>query len=66
MAAITSRHPHNLILGTSMTIKSRKKLIEVALPLADGLLPVPAGVFAALSALTTAGAFVARLLAQKD
>lgn len=40
--------------------------VEVALPLADGLLPVPAGVFAALSALTTAGAFVARLLAQKD
>lgn len=40
--------------------------IEVALPLLDGLVPVPAGVFAGLSAFTTAGAFVARLLAQKD
>lgn len=40
--------------------------IEVALPLAGDLVPVPVGVFAGLSALTTAGAFVARLLAQKD
>jgi len=40
--------------------------MEIALPLLDGLLPVPTGVFAGLSALTTAGAFVARLLAQKD
>jgi len=39
---------------------------EVALPFLDGLLPVAPGVFAALSALTTAAAFVARLLAQKD
>ena len=40
--------------------------IEVALPLAGDLVPVPVGVFAGLSALTTAGAFVARLVAQKD
>ena len=40
--------------------------VEVALPLLDGFVPVPAGIFAALSALTTAAAFVARLLAQKD
>lgn len=40
--------------------------VEVALPLLDGILPVAPGVFAALSALTTAGAFVARLIAQKD
>lgn len=40
--------------------------VEVALPLLDGLVPAPAGVFAGLSALTTTGAFVARLLAQKD
>ena len=38
--------------------------VEVALPLLP--LPLPAGIFAALSALTTAAAFVARLLAQKD
>lgn len=37
---------------------------EVALPLLP--LPIPAGVFAGLSAFTTAAAFVARLLAQKD
>lgn len=40
--------------------------IEVALPLAGDLVPVPVGIFAGLSALTTAGAFVARLVAQKD
>lgn len=39
--------------------------IEVALPFI-GALPIPTGIFAALSALTTAGAFVARLVAQKD
>ena len=37
---------------------------EVALPLLP--LPLPAGIFAALSALPTAAAFVARLLAPKD
>ena len=37
---------------------------EVALPLLP--LPIPPGLFAALSAFTTAAAFVARLLAQKD
>ncbi|TCN30358.1 hypothetical protein [Sinorhizobium americanum] len=40
--------------------------LEVALPLLDGLLPIPAGVFAALSGLTVGGAFVTRLLAQKE
>lgn len=39
--------------------------IEVALPLLDGLLPIPTGVFAALSGVTVAGAFMARLAAQK-
>nr|WMC97961.1 hypothetical protein RAR13_04390 [Aminobacter aminovorans] len=39
--------------------------IEVALPLLDGLLPIPPGVFAALSGLTVAAAFIARLVAQK-
>lgn len=38
--------------------------LEVALPFLDGFLPIPAGVFAGLSALTTAAAFVARLVAQ--
>lgn len=39
--------------------------LEVALPMLDGLLPVPRGVFAALSGLTTACAFIARFVAQK-
>lgn len=39
--------------------------LEVALPLIDGVFPIPPGVFAALSGVTVAGAFVARLLAQK-
>ncbi|PRD42191.1 hypothetical protein C5748_17145 [Phyllobacterium phragmitis] len=39
--------------------------VEVALPLLDGLLPIPPGVFAALSGLTVAAAFVARVCAQK-
>lgn len=39
--------------------------LEVVLPLIDGVFPIPPGVFAALSGLTVAGAFVARLLAQK-
>lgn len=40
--------------------------LEVALPLIDGLIPIPQGVFAALSGLTVAGAFVARLIAQRN
>jgi hypothetical protein len=39
--------------------------LEIALPILDGILPIPRGVFAALSGTTTAAAFVARLLAQK-
>lgn len=39
--------------------------LEVALPLLDGFLPIHPGVFASLSALTVAAAFVARLIAQK-
>lgn len=39
--------------------------LEVALPLIDGLYEIPRGVFAALSGLTVAGAFVARFIAQK-
>lgn len=39
--------------------------LEVALPLVGDALPVAPGVFAGLSLLTTAGAFVARLVAQK-
>ncbi|CAI2936170.1 DUF7940 domain-containing protein [Aminobacter niigataensis] len=38
---------------------------EVALPLLDGLLPVPPGVFALLSGLTSAGALAARFIAQQ-
>lgn len=37
---------------------------EVALPLLDGYLPIPRGTFAILTGLATAGAFVARLVAQ--
>lgn len=38
--------------------------LEVALPLIDGLFDIPQGVFAALSGLTVAAAFVARIVAQ--
>lgn len=38
---------------------------EVALPLLGGILPIPTGIFAALSFLTVVGAFVARFVAQK-
>lgn len=39
---------------------------EVALPLLDGYLPIPPLTFAALSGLATAGAFIARLVAQTN
>lgn len=39
--------------------------IEAALPFLGGLLPVPPGIFAALSFLTVGAAFVARILVQK-
>jgi len=39
--------------------------LEVALPFLDGLLPLPAGSFAVLSGVTTAAAFVARIVAQQ-
>lgn len=38
--------------------------VEVALPFLGGL--IPHGLFAALSLIVTAGAFVARIVAQKD
>lgn len=38
---------------------------EVALPLLDGLLPIPPIVFAAISGLCVAGAFVARFVVQE-
>lgn len=41
-------------------------VLEVALPLLDGYLPIPPYTFAALSGLATAGAFVARLIAQQN
>ena len=40
--------------------------IEVALPLLDGLLPIEPGIFAALSGVTVAFAFIARLVAQNN
>lgn len=39
--------------------------VEIALPLLDGFLDVPRGLFAALSGVVTAAAFVARLIAQE-
>lgn len=39
--------------------------VEVALPFLPHVLPIPLGAFAALSGLATAGAFAARLIAQK-
>lgn len=41
-------------------------MLEVALPLLDGYLPIPQYTFAALSGLATAGAFIARLVAQNN
>jgi hypothetical protein len=40
--------------------------IEAALPLLDGYVDIPPRLFAVLSGLTVAAAFVARLVAQKD
>ncbi len=39
---------------------------EIVLPLLQDFLPIPHGIFAGLSFLTVAAAFVARLLAQKS
>jgi len=39
--------------------------LEVALPLLDGILPVPPTVFASLSGLCVCMAFIARLVAQQ-
>jgi hypothetical protein len=39
--------------------------IEVALPLLQGVLPVPPGLFAILCLVATVGAFIARFVAQK-
>jgi hypothetical protein len=38
---------------------------EVALPLLDGILPIPPGAFAPLTVVTVGAAFVARLVVQK-
>jgi len=38
---------------------------EIALPMLDELLPIPRGLFAALSGLASSGAFIARFVAQK-
>jgi hypothetical protein len=38
---------------------------EIALPLLDGFIDIPRGLFAALSAAATCGAFITRLLAQR-
>ena len=39
---------------------------EIALPLLDGLLPLPPRTFAILSGLVSAGAFIARFVAQPE
>ncbi|MDV2968268.1 hypothetical protein RZ532_19925 [Nitratireductor aquimarinus] len=40
--------------------------VEVVLPLVVGVIPIPAGIFAALSFVTVAAAFIARIIAQKE
>lgn len=40
--------------------------LEVAAPYLSGLLPIPTGLFAALSGLCSAAALVARVIAQKE
>jgi hypothetical protein len=49
-----------------MLVAAALSAAEVALPLIGGVLPIPPLTFAALSALTTAGALIARVVAQKD
>lgn len=49
-----------------MALAAILSCIEAALPFLDGIIPVPPGVFGVLTGLTVAGAFVARLIAQKD
>jgi len=39
---------------------------EITLPLLDGILPIPPGVFAALTFITVGAALVARLVAQQN
>ena len=39
---------------------------EVALPMLDGILPIPPGTFAAVAGFVSAGALLARITAQKD
>lgn len=39
---------------------------EVALPYLDGLLPIPPGIFAALTFITVGAAWVSRLVAQQN
>jgi membrane protein DedA with SNARE-associated domain len=39
---------------------------EVVLPFLQGFLTMPPGIFAAFSAMATAGAFLARITAQKN
>ena len=40
--------------------------IEVGMPFMDGYIDIPRGVFAALAGLASAGAFVARFIAQQS
>lgn len=49
-----------------MLVAGALTFVEVALPFLDGRLGIPVGVFAALSGLSTATAFVARLIAQRN
>lgn len=39
--------------------------LEVILPIIDGSVDIPRGLFAALSGFATCGAFISRILAQK-
>lgn len=48
-----------------MLIAASLSGLEFALPYLDGYLPIPPRLFAALSGLTVAAAFVARFTAQK-
>lgn len=40
--------------------------MEVALPMLDGVLPIPTGTFAALAGFVSAGALLARVVAQSN
>ncbi len=49
-----------------MAVASALSGVEIAMPMLDGVLDMPRGMFAGLSGIVTAAAFVSRLVAQRS